>query len=977
MAGGIHRTFSQWLAMIIMLILSDGNLNAQLPLIHQYTELDGLPSMTLYDILQDEMGYLWIASDNGISVYDGENFRNYGPEDGLSALSIIHLYKDYKERIWGLGYNGTLSCIDDGKVLNMDYINSAINEKVVSYIDDIYIDSLERIWIAPRYGGLLRYDNDSILHPILDRREGREEYFMRFTDYNGDIFVAAVDNSDELESINGKLIVEGNIYQLGHHGQKSALHRNAKKIDENEYLFAVRNELTHVLNEEIVRKTRFEHRIIDINKDLRGNIWISVFSEGVYFYEGGDLEQIPVNYFEGETVSRTIQDFDGGYWFSTTQNGLFSIIGMDFKIIPNSYGEDQDNIISMTASERYLYYTTYNQKAYRIDSRKDLYISEDFSFTSIRDHLFDILVDSKGVVWISGSTSKAYDENGQPIYQSDLVNGLNHFELRDGRMLITTFIDMTILKNGEVVETPERSLDRRIFSIYEDNSGTIWVGSLDGVYHYYDHNYHLFKDYPVLSGKRITAITELGGFYIIGTASNGIWAFNQDSIFNIESVFQDEINKINCFQREGDSILWIGTSNGLIKLSHRGVDTLKFQQTRYQSTDGLPVDRINDLILFQDKLWIGTDHGLVCFENRDSSPIESPPKIMITSILVNDKPITISNSIVLRPKENNIRFGFKGISLKGRENVNYRFMLGSHDPEILSTRDQFVNYSNLRSGEYYFFVNAGNSNGIWNVEPNTTHIVIKKAFTETIWFYLIIIFAGISLASIIFYINNLIHRRRNKLKEEVLVMQQKLLRSQMNPHFVFNSLLSIQNFIYKNEPAIAGKYLSRFAKLIRLILNSSRKDYISLDDEIQFLNHYLDLQKLRFNERFDYKFEIDKNIKPEMVLIPPMLAQPFIENAVEHGLKNISHKGLIIIRFFLDNDTLVLEIQDNGVGIYHSEKSGKETLEKHESLGQQITTDRLRLLNQSKGKKVMFHIEELINDKHEVCGTKVSFRIAL
>jgi sensor histidine kinase YesM len=237
--------------------------------------------------------------------------------------------------------------------------------------------------------------------------------------------------------------------------------------------------------------------------------------------------------------------------------------------------------------------------------------------------------------------------------------------------------------------------------------------------------------------------------------------------------------------------------------------------------------------------------------------------------------------------------------------------------------------------------------------------------------------AALTLASLIFGIANTIQKRRNKLKEEILVMQQRLLRTQMNPHFVFNSLLSIQNFIYKNEPSIAGKYLSRFAKLIRLILNSSRKDYITLEDEIQFLNHYLDLQKLRFNERFDYSFEIDKKIKPEVLQIPPMLAQPFIENSIEHGLKNILHKGLIIIRFFLENDTLVFEIEDNGVGIYHAKKKEEASSPKHESLGQQITTDRLRLLDQSRGKKVSFNIKELRDEKNNVKGTKVSFRIAL
>jgi sensor histidine kinase YesM len=282
----------------------------------------------------------------------------------------------------------------------------------------------------------------------------------------------------------------------------------------------------------------------------------------------------------------------------------------------------------------------------------------------------------------------------------------------------------------------------------------------------------------------------------------------------------------------------------------------------------------------------------------------------------------------------------------------------------------------LRSGEYTFFANAGDNSGVWNPQPHSTVIRIKKRITEKVWFYVVIFLGGFILITVIIKIILINQKKQNQLTQDLLEMQQRLLRTQMNPHFIFNSLLAIQNFIYKNEASKAGKYLSRFAKLIRLILNSSRKEFITLEEEIEFLNYYLELQKLRFKERFEYRFEIDRRIRAEQVYVPPMLAQPFIENAIEHGLKDISQEGMIIIRFFYEENDLVFEVEDNGVGIYQSEKNRDMTRLEHESLGQQITYDRLRLLSQT-NKEVSYRVEELRDEKGNIKGTMIQFRINL
>jgi tetratricopeptide (TPR) repeat protein len=219
-----------------------------------------------------------------------------------------------------------------------------------------------------------------------------------------------------------------------------------------------------------------------------------------------------------------------------------------------------------------------------------------------------------------------------------------------------------------------------------------------------------------------------------------------------------------------------------------------------------------------------------------------------------------------------------------------------------------------------------------------------------------------------------IRQHRLNAQQRTIQLEQQLLRSQMNPHFIFNSLIAIESYIYKNEPKEAGRYLSGFARLMRLILENSREEYIPLSKEIKTLEYYLELQKNRFDNVFDYTIELDKNIDPESIAIPPMLAQPFIENSIEHGLKNLDRQGNISIRFGLENEQLIFEVKDNGIGLERSE-AAKNQNEMHKSMATAITLERLTALNKRKRKKIKLQIDEIKDPSNNVAGTKVSFAI--
>jgi TPR repeat protein/two-component sensor histidine kinase len=217
--------------------------------------------------------------------------------------------------------------------------------------------------------------------------------------------------------------------------------------------------------------------------------------------------------------------------------------------------------------------------------------------------------------------------------------------------------------------------------------------------------------------------------------------------------------------------------------------------------------------------------------------------------------------------------------------------------------------------------------------------------------------------------------RQNKLKTEKQTsdLEQKLLRTQMNPHFIYNSLQAIQNFILKRDEKEAVRYLSSFASVTRNVLENSRMEAIPVQKEIALLENYLQLQKLRFGNRFEYQIQVDDKIDREHAIIPPMLAQPFIENAIEHGMHGIESGGQIDVNYYIEKNSLVIEVKDNGSGMQYSDPPTR----KHRSLALAITKERIALMNKKAKKKVDFSISEAFPGTSERKGVKVRFNLPL
>lgn len=266
-----------------------------------------------------------------------------------------------------------------------------------------------------------------------------------------------------------------------------------------------------------------------------------------------------------------------------------------------------------------------------------------------------------------------------------------------------------------------------------------------------------------------------------------------------------------------------------------------------------------------------------------------------------------------------------------------------------------------------------NENKMQQIEllENKNKLNEKQAFNTRI------ILFGISGFTIISLLLLLLLIRQNKLRadHDKNRLQQKLLRSQLNPHFIFNSLATVQNSIINQQPEMANRYLTRFSRLMRNILESSSQESVTLEHEISTLENYLALQKIRFPDKFDYQFQVDEQLETDSIVISPMLVQPFIENAIEHGFKQKDTPGFLQVRFQLINGVLVIEVEDNGIGRKKSGEIYRKDPKDYKSMATEIIRQRIKALNKNTKQKIVFNIIDLTDEQGEARGTRVVFEL--
>jgi tetratricopeptide (TPR) repeat protein len=262
-----------------------------------------------------------------------------------------------------------------------------------------------------------------------------------------------------------------------------------------------------------------------------------------------------------------------------------------------------------------------------------------------------------------------------------------------------------------------------------------------------------------------------------------------------------------------------------------------------------------------------------------------------------------------------------------------------------------------------------NEKKLQNIDFLTKENEIQKLSLKQTRFKIYVMAATLALLAVIGFL--LYYQSKLKARHRQMDLEQKLLRSQMNPHFIFNALIAIQSFIFKNESSEAAHYITSFARLIRLVLSNSREEFVTLQREIDTLSNYLSLQKMRFENKFDYSLVVDPSLETELISIPPMLAQPFVESAIEQGVTEIGWPGMIVINISETGNNILIEVQDNGLGRLKDNAGNEKSGKSRESIDTRITGERIANLNRKYKRKIQLHISDLLDENMNPSGTKV------
>jgi LytS/YehU family sensor histidine kinase len=311
--------------------------------------------------------------------------------------------------------------------------------------------------------------------------------------------------------------------------------------------------------------------------------------------------------------------------------------------------------------------------------------------------------------------------------------------------------------------------------------------------------------------------------------------------------------------------------------------------------------------------------------------------------------------------------------------MQYAYKMDGIDRDWIYSDRRYLSYSGIPPGKYLLHIKAINGTGVMSNEISL-RIIIHPPFWKTWWFIATCIVAGIALIVVVFRYRVTQIKREERLKtdfnKKMAEVEMKALRAQMNPHFLFNCLNSINRYIVINDTVKASSYLTKFSKLIRLILDNSSSDTTTLDSEITLLKLYIEMESMRFDGKFTFSIDIDTTLRVDTVIIPTMIIQPYVENAIWHGLLNKGDSGQLMLKF-IDKGLHELEviIEDNGVGREKAKELKRKNSLKNKSFGMQITNDRIKVLNQLYDAAAHVKIKDLINKDGTPAGTRVILHI--
>jgi hypothetical protein len=947
------------------------------------------PPGECYQVLQDHKGYIWFSTDKGLYKYNGSNLKHFSVNDGLPDNAIFKLFEDSKGRLLLTSLSGIV-----GYVSNDSIIIPGFNKQLSKFLNhgretifELYEDSSHILWISSNHGyykTLKAFDYSEIIPVLLVQDSSRYEVRVFGNKKTMLAFQYLIKSRITKHSITVDIAINRNGFINSIHptipeNDHLASFGNTLILKNGNILVSLPNHLFIITpNGHFVHKV-FKDRVQFLYLDKTGGIWIGFHKLGVAYYNDSSLETEPVWSLKGYSVSSITEDNEGGIWASTLEKGIFyspSKVIIDYSNQP----ELNKKISSLSVIGDNIFVNDYTNIFHVINGSIDKPIS--LPAENDPEGINNFLSFSKTVymattvcLFQTDTSLKRWAEISYTYTGLKRHAVIYQLSFSPSHKIYAINLAYLMTLEGDSVKIID-SLPARGRCITVTRQGEIFVGCINGLYKYENHKFKYLGEENKVFTSKVNALKEDsdGNLWVL-TMTAGAAIYKNGKILSIISMETGlPSNNCNDVAFDKNKITWLGTDNGVCKIHADKIPAIEVFNSDY----GLISDEITKLALHNNELWIGTGNGLCMMNTSLASKNKVPPPIYIASLFVNDS--LISPSRVSFPyKLNNFRFQLNGLTFKS-DKSHFLYRLTGLDTNWHSTDYFEISFYNLTPGTYQFEAKALNSDGIPSEKAATFFFTIEKPFWLRWWF----IFIEILLGGLIIYLFIrsrlvVVHKKeeeKTRINKMLAEYQLTALRMQMNPHFIFNAINSIQHYVLQNNAELAYDYLTKFAHLIRMMLNNAQEKSLSLQHELEMLSLYVDLEKLRFDKGFEFTLTLDENIETDQIYIPAMLIQPYVENAIWHGLMNL--KGIrpgkleVIIKEI--PGAIKIIIQDNGVGRKIAKELRKRST--HKSIGMELNNKRLALLSSlPENEKASITILDLFDENNEPVGTVVEINL--
>jgi ligand-binding sensor domain-containing protein len=972
----------KYLLVFSSLIISAFSLFGQEYSFDTYSTNEGLSQSQVYDLHQDELGYLWIATEGGLNRFDGKSFKVFSSEDGLLKDAIRCIYYSDKGKKKYYGSVGGISVFENKEFKTHKFRdNSDIRVSCIQEYQDT-------VFAGTNGFGLFYLKGDTLVqYPFLNS----ENLKIRSLFVNGSSLMIGTHKGLRIKFKNQGYKVYDKSLSIGR------IKTNGSEIivgTFNNGLFRFRDKRLKKLDvkngKEVIRNFEFTHD---------GIFYITRSSLVKFNLSTNQLEYklTKENGLPNADLFTTFIDRENNLWIGTEGKGITRFVGETFVSYTTKEKLSSNQIMYINKIDSTFYFGSYNNGVTIWDENGDSRIINKSNGLP-HNTVWTMWVEGKNNVLIGTQKGLVHYYNGQiknltETFGEDPFKVTAICKVAEDEYIIGGKLGVIYLNHGEIEEGFfGQKLNTYIRDIKKGTNNSIWFATMSGLYVYQNSNLKRIRNNGMFNEVNcIDFINE--NTAILGT-DNGVYFSTKDKIFesNLDlSHSSREINMIKHF----DNRICFGTNSGLFIVDFNEGDMSLNNLKRFSSKDGLPGSEINlnSVFVENNDLWFGTEEALVKFNLDRTFDLEDfvEPKVVISNLEIFMEGKSLSDfssgidekglpiNLELPYRFNYFSLEFNGLSFKNNKEILYQYKLeGLNDNWTPLLENNFATFTSLAPGEYVFKVRAINKSGLISEEAEFSFVVLPPIWL-TWWFITLslVVIIGIVVFIVNYRTKTIKQKKDNEnlmYKSKLLLLEQQSLNASMNRHFIFNSLNSIQYFINVSDKISANKYLTNFAKLIRKNLDSTTNEnnMVVLSDEINRLELYLSLESMRFSDKFNYEILIEPEVDVEMVQVPSMMLQPFVENSIIHGILPKKEGGTIKIHVFIKQGFTVFEIVDNGIGIKKSRELKKNYDSEHDSKGMEITANRVDILKRILRTDLkIVGPNETYNKEGGITGTKV------